>query len=237
MTNKFYINSVPLDLDFAVRLLKTQGRESLEQVKFYAISEDVKEQIENAWNLPEVTAQEVMSIKNTEQRMVAMSVLGIEKMLSELEHKVIDTQVIKKNNLRWSINKDGKVEEYIQEFEDTYQLLEVGIKTTRFREEETVKLRGVLCSCTSTGRTYFINVPPVSNKGTRWNPDFIWDTDAIEAICRTFKVNVKPEAVKAYRRHGDVILVTVKPEYTDDFLGDWRTISKEEYLSKLESET
>ena len=227
----FVIDSVSFPLTTAIKLFKKCERFSKDYLLKYVID---KSEFLNLWDvIPPMNAKEVFELDNAEQRMIAIKYIGMAELLSNFKHKIIDSQTITKQNKRWSINSDGELEERIDTIKDTYELIELAFPVTR---NETINITGIKCKCTTTEREYFIYAPPINPEDSVEN--FKFPKDAIEAIASTFRVNVKPEAVKCIRRQGDVILVVLKPEWEDlDWKCEWRPVSKDEYLTKLESET
>ena len=228
MKNNFNIDGVSFPLDRAVRLFKKCEKFSKDYLLKYIYD---KNTFNTLWEKEKpMEAAEVFALDNAEQRMIAIKYIGMAELLSHYEHKVLDKQTVKKQNKRWSINQNGEIEQRVDLIDDTYELLKVKYKEGR----ETFDIVGIRCKCTTTEREYFIYVPPINDN---WDKPK-YPTDAITAIASTFRINVKPEAVKAIRRQGDVINVVIKKDWEGkDWKCNWRPVTKDEYLTKLESET
>lgn len=239
-TAKFNIQNVAFTIEDACKIFKRKKEYSLDYILenfFPPVYITEMEVFKKTWDSVEpITHEEALKFENAEQRRVAIAAFDFSEFLSHFNHQILDTQTITKKNRRWRVSTSGELEEYEHVFEDTYTLVEIDLKNlyelTRSANAN-LKFQGVKCSCTTTGRSYFLWRIP----NTSWSSKRYDNNDAISAICSTLRVGVKEEAVKAFRRQGDVILTIVKPEFKNSYKCPKRPISREEYINKLESET
>jgi hypothetical protein len=189
--------------------------------------------VQEMWDsITAVTVQDALSQENSERRRVYFDCIGVQKIFTELEPKLLDRQVIKKNRMSWS-------EENVPApniFEDVYELYQIdGDKMfTQDRwGRDPNPVFAVRCWCTTTNREYWLYVPMEAALGVSWlggtkniNPD------AIRAIAWTIRIDVRnPEMIY---RQGDIIVVKV-PENVD--VCSERHITKDEYLNLMYSES
>ena len=243
-THSFIIDGVSFPLTDAVAILKRMDKWSLQTLMLSYLDFDFycRKEFYDLWISTEpISPENALKFSNTEQRRVAITAFDFSVFLEGFNYEIIDKQTITKTNRRWFANESGDLEEKEVVYDDVYELISLDANQIfpnphRFRET-TVELRGVRCSCTTTGRQYFLFVKP--DVESSWNSDAIYNTnDAIEAIAATLVVNVKPEYVKSFRRQGDVVLTILKPGANEkNWKCEERPMTKEEYLTKLESET
>ena len=196
--------------------------------------EDFGNFIEEMWtSIKPVTVQQALSKDNTEDRRVYFDCIGIENLFKQLDPMLLDRQAITKKRTKWDDNNDPV--EY--EFEDVYELYEIDgwklfDKDQWGRQPQPVY--AVRCWCTTTNREYWLYVNQEAATGETWNRDK-FSYDAIRAIAWTIRVDVAEENIERLYRQGDIIVAKIKEGSP---IMQWqRHISKEEYLTKLYSET
>jgi len=195
--------------------------------------EDFGNFIEEMWDSIEpVTVEQALRKENTEDRRVYFDCIGVQKLFASLEPKLRDKQTIKKKRTKWDDNNDPI--EY--EFEDVYELYEIDGKKLFAKDQwgrEPNPVYAVRCWCTTTNREYWLYVNTEAATGQRWNMDKA-EYDAIRAIAWTIRVDVSEENIEKLYRQGDIVVAKIKDSGET---GLQRHISKEEYLTKLYSET
>jgi hypothetical protein len=179
-----------------------------------------------------VTVQEALSQPNTEIRRTYFDCIGVKKLFSELEPKLLDRQVINKVRIGWNDDNDPVK----KEFEDVYELYQIEgskmFEKNRWGQQPN-PVYAVRCWCTTTNREYWLYVPIEAATGQRWISVFHEGSyDAIRAIAWTIRIDViNPEVIY---RQGDIIVVKLpdNPEICPE-----RHITKEEYLTLMYSES
>lgn len=193
--------------------------------------------LEDKWDsIVPITFKEIAEITNTELRRIAFKRFGLERLISEVNPVLVDTQTISKTTT-WT-NENG-IEETIT-FADTYELYkvdsEVLFPNQRWGVDDVYYIK---CKDTSTEREYLIwvNVNGVfraNNTDRGWVSSSDKDLNAINCIAWTIQTNVPIGKIETIVRQGDCILV--KP--TDDERLDLpRHLSGKEYLELLELES
>jgi hypothetical protein len=223
---KIIIENVVFPYDIGCKLLKLKG----EECPF--------EDLQDIWNdIVPLTFKEIAQLKNLEQRRICINHLGIDRLVGEVNPKLIDKQTIEKTTT-W-INENNELETI--KFSDTYELYEVeekallgdSIYTRRGNNKFYVK-----CKDTSTDREYLIWVDVHSvhrtNGGRQWDMDkVIEEVNAIQCIAWTITTNVDEGNIEKIIRQGDCILI--KPK-TMEF-GSERHLTEQEYRELLEVES
>jgi hypothetical protein len=231
------------DLSTALKLWKTKYENDYRDFQKAVITHeslnDFEEFVSSMWPLIEpVTVQDALIQDNTEDRRVYFDAIGIEKLFKSLNPKLLDKQTIKKSRMRW----DDKLNEYIHEFEDVYELYEIE-GTKLFNKDrwgnDPQPIFAVRCWCTTTNREYWLYVPREAALGANWwnREDERNNPDAIRAIAWTVRVDVPEENLEKIYRQGDIIVAKLKSgakitESTFNY-----HLSKEQYLSLMYSET
>lgn len=196
--------------------------------------EDFGNFIAELWDSIEpVNVKQALAINSTEVRRIFFDCIGIQKLFASLEPQLRDRQVVKKKRTKW--DDDNNPLEY--EFEDVYELYEIEGKklfdVDRWGNEPN-PVYAVRCWCTTTNREYWLYVNQEAATGQRWQRDEC-EYDAIRAIAWTIRVDVREDEIEKLYRQGDIIVAKIKD---DASIMSWpRHISKEEYLTKLYSET
>jgi len=200
------------------------------------------------------TFQDIHNLTNIEQRRVAIKILGLERLASQVNPKLVDKQTIDKTTT-W-INREGKEETL--SFQDTYELYEVnagdlyrgstdvngwnslldrrGIVRLLDRKVHYVKFKD-----TSTDREYMIWVDTRSVYNTNHPETPVWSTPAdakvtaVEAIAWTIQTDLPEGQIEKIIRQGDCILI--KPKDTCKTKVTTRHLTEAEYRSLLVAES
>ena len=193
--------------------------------------------LEDFWeDIVPITFKEIAEIENVELRRIAFKRFGLERLISEVNPTMVDTQTINKTTT-W-INENG-IEETIN-FADTYELYKVEgdiLFPNQRRINDDVFY--VKCKDTSTDREYMIwvdvtNVFRANNVSKGWFSSEDKDLNAINCIAWTIQTNVPIGKIETIVRQGDCILV--KPT-DEERLDNFRHLSGKEYLELLHLES
>lgn len=211
---------------------------------------------QEAWEvLASLTFREITErIKDIERRRIAISFLGMERMMAQVESKKISEETIEK--LTTWVDTNGQLEEH--RYSDTYSLHRVSWKTLygnlsgetlrRLNQNQlqTMNQHFVKCNCTSTGNDYLIWVDLRQVYQTN-HPEEDHEklqrislrriekmVDPIEAIAWTFETQLAKGSIEAIIRQGDCILM--RPSI-DPILKQKRHLTGEEYRTLLRSES
>lgn len=211
---------------------------------------------QEAWEvLPSLTFREITErIKDIERRRIAISFLGMERMMAQVESKKICEETIEK--LTTWVDTHGQLKEH--RYSDTYSLHRVSWETLygnlsgetlrRLNQNQlqTMNQHFVKCNCTSTGNDYLIwvdlrqvyqtNHPEEDHEklqriSLRRIEKMI---DPIEAIAWTFQTRLAKGSIEAIIRQGDCIIM--RPS-VDPILKQRRHLTGEEYRTLLRSES
>lgn len=232
---KIIINNVSFDYNTGCRLLKLKYEECPNTIDLEDIWEDI---------VPMTFKEIATTLKNIEQRRVAIQCLGLERLTKEVEPTLINTKSIKKTT-SW-VNQDGEL--ITNKFTDTYELYKVKGEVINQGAEEhnrwnTINdVHFVKCKDTSTDRDYLIWVDAQSvyqvNNDRKWlssNEDYGTQINAIQAIAWTIQTNVAKDNIEKIVRQGDCIMIKKKSQSNND--GGFRHLTEVEYLSLLVSES
>ena len=173
-------------------------------------------------SIPDVSVQQAFEEKNIEVRRLFFKAIGVSELFKELEPKLIDKQILKKEGVTWV-----DIEEVPVTMRDEYELYEIqGSKL--FPEEKSewragnATIYAVRCWCSTTRREYWIYVPKTIGE----------QNDALEAIAWTVQLDItEPEYIY---RQGDVILAkhsSISQGCTPYHL------NKEQYVKLLKAES
>ena len=232
---KILINNVSFDYNTGCRLLKLKYDECPNTIDLQDIWEDI---------VPMTFKEIATTLKNIEQRRVAIQCLGLERLTKEVEPVLINTKSIKKTTA-W-VNPNGEL--VTKKFTDTYELYKVkgeminqGIEGNRWNKLNDVHF--VKCKDTSTDRDYFIWVDAQSvyqvNNDRKWlssDEDFGLQINAIQAIAWTIQTNVAKDNIEKIVRQGDCIMI--KKKFPTEAIGDTlRHLTEVEYLELLVAES
>lgn len=220
----------------ALRLWRTKFEDFKDfqrEVTNHPALKDFENMVKEMWDsIDKYTVQDAFAQSNTEIRRVYFDCLGVNRLMAELQPKLMDSQVIKKKRTRW----DAKNDPYVYEFEDLYELYQLDgdklFPADQWRRSAN-PVFAVRCKCTTTQREYWLYVPTEAATGERWwREDAKYTYDAIRAIAWTIRLDVdNPE--KIYRQ-GDIIVTKLSeksktvPAYH---------LNKDQYLQLMYSET
>jgi hypothetical protein len=196
------------------------------------------EQLEDIWNdIVPFTFKEIAKLPNLEQRRVSILCLGLERLASEVQPKLLSKKTLKKSTTWVDVNGNFVT----TKFNDTYEFYEVsgeyfneGLKGWgKMENAYFVKLKD-----TSTDRTYFIWVEPKSvystNNENRWE-FLIGKVNAIQCIAWTIQTNVPQGSIEKIIRQGDCVLI--KPNGKYEPLTSARHLTEKEYKTLLVAES
>lgn len=200
-------------------------------------------QIADVWNdIKPMTFAEIAQMPNIEQRRVGVLCMGLERLASEIQPILMDTQTLRKKT-EW-VKPDGSTTTV--EYDDTYELFKVegkhfmeGLKSWQ-RVEDCYFIK---CKDTSTDRAYFIWVDPfevykTNNKSDRTfyyrSGDEGSKINAIQAIAWSIQTNVPEGNIEKILRQGDCILI--KPTNADRMAKE-RHLTEHEYRTLLVAES
>ena len=232
---KILINNVSFDYNTGCRLLKLKYEECPNTIDLQDIWEDI---------VPMTFKEIATTLKNIEQRRVAIQCLGLERLTKEVKPVLINTKSIKKTTA-W-VNPNGEL--VTKKFTDTYELYKVkgeminqGIEGNRWNKLNDVHF--VKCKDTSTDRDYFIWVDAQSvyqvNNDRKWlssDEDYGVQINAIQAIAWTIQTNVTKDNIEKIVRQGDCIMI--KKKLPTETIGDTlRHLTEVEYLELLVAES
>lgn len=203
---KIVVNSIEFSYNIGCRVLKTKyGNTPFEGL------EDIWDDIQ-----PLTFAEISKDITNIEQRRVAITILGIDNLLKEVDAKLYKTESINKDTT-W-VNADGELDSH--KFVDTYELYEVESKELFKNVDVTWLINGnpyyfVKFKDTSTDREYMIWVDSASvlktNGFSSWRDGDFKNFNPIQAIAWTFQTDIPLGGIEKIIRQGDCILLKKKP--------------------------
>jgi len=217
--------------DMGCRLLKTRFNESpFEELKEFW--DDIK---------PITFSEALSSFDNVEDRRIAISSLGIEKVVKEIRAELIDSKTIKKKTT-W-VGDDGEMIE--KEFEDTYELYEVHSSVLGVNDKRANRNNGFLnylrFKDTSTDREYLLwidaqSVYTTNNdvRHTSSGENYGRKINAIQAIAWTIQTDISKSSIEKIVRQGDCILIKEKK---DAIRCSERHLTESEYLKLLVAES
>jgi hypothetical protein len=221
---KIVIQNYEFDFDTGCRLLKLKS----DVCPF--------EELSDFWeDIKPITFKEIAKFQNLEMRRVGVDILGLERLINEVNPTLISKETISKKT-QW-VGENGDTITHI--FEDTYELFEVdgsyfseGLDSWR----KMANCHYVRCKDTSTDRTYLIWIDKSSVKNTNgigYTDDR--DINSIMAIAWTIQTNVPKGNIEKIIRQGDCILIKPKGKYKP--LDRERHLTEEEYRTLLVSES
>ena len=188
-------------------------------------------------NVEPITFEEISMLRNIEQRRIAIKYFGTEKLIADINPELVSEETISKS----TTYVDDKGISTTINFQDTYELYKVsaeklfGKQGSYLRDEYYVK-----CKDTSTDREYIIwvdveSVARTNNIGLWGLRDGTSKIDAIQAIAWTIQTDVKEGNIRQIIRQGDCVFV--EPIDTTVDTGLMRSITKEEYINLLKTES
>jgi len=220
------INNQKFPYDMGCRLLKLKHEDC------------PMEQLEDIWNdIVPFTFKEIAKLPNLEQRRVSILCLGLERLTSEVQPKLLSKKTLKKSTTWVDVN--GNL--VTTKFNDTYEFYEVSGEYFNEGLEGWNKMENayfVKLKDTSTDRTYFIWVEPKSvystNNENRWE-FLIGKVNAIQCIAWTIQTNVPQGSIEKIIRQGDCILIKPNGKYKP--LDSARHLTEKEYKTLLVAES
>jgi hypothetical protein len=224
---KIIINNQKFSYDMGCRLLKLKHKDC------------PMVELEDIWNdIVPMTFKEIAKLPNLEQRRVGILCLGLERLASEVQPKLINKETVAKSTTWVDVN--GNL--VTTEFNDTYELYEVSGEYFNEGLESWNKMDNayfVKLKDTSTDRIYFIWVNPRSVYETNTNnPSWgfvLNEINAIQCIAWTIQTNVPQGKIEKIIRQGDCILIKPNGEYTP--LERVRHLTEKEYKTLLVAES
>ena len=233
--SQIYIDNQAFDFDIGVKLAK---------LKYDTCPFD---EVADIWNdIVPFEFKDIKQLTSIEQRRIAISILGIERVVKQVDPKLIDTRTIKKSTT-W-INREGKLETV--DFKDTYELYEVALNKLfdgasdrwgQTRRDRSASVHYVKFKDTSTDREYFIWVDAQSVYRTnnqdveRWNIPQDFKINAIQAIAWTIQTNLPIGFIDKIIRQGDCILIKPKNKTKGEDIA--RHLTEKEYRDLLVAES
>jgi hypothetical protein len=220
------INNQKFPYDMGCRLLKLKHKDC------------PMEQLEDIWNdIVPMSFKEIAKLPNLEQRRVGVLCLGLERLASEVQPKLLSKKTLKKSTA-W-VDENGKL--VTTKFNDTYELYEVSGEYFNEGLQDWNKMANayfIKLKDTSTDRNYFIWIEPQSvyntNNENRWEYD-IKKINAIQCIAWTIQTNVPQGSIEKIIRQGDCILI--KPNGNYEPLDRARHLTEKEYKELLVAES
>jgi hypothetical protein len=228
---KIIINNVEFPFNEGCRLLKLK------------YDKCPMKEIEDFWEdiVPMNFKDIAVSFTNTEQRRVGILCLGLEKLVSEVNPRLIKSETIKKETT-W-VDENGVLQNH--KFNDIYELYEVdgSIWGENERGWNIRNVHYVKCKDTSTDREYFlwVNAQDVysanDTRESRWyssNENYGNLITPIQSIAWTIQTDIKEGGIEKIIRQGDCIMIKKKPNAKK---GDVRHLTEKEYLTLLKEES
>lgn len=182
----YYFKKIKFDnIEVLLKLYKKLDRSKADVLALFA-QEDNRITVNVRYDeIRPITVNEVLTLPNAEQRMIALTVFSPEEFISQINAELMDEQVVKKNQIRW----DDALKPYEYTYEDVYSLykvssFELGLEYI----SKTASIYFVKCRCISTGKIYYLYVPET----------VALQSDAIEAIAWTYRFDNKPLSKQQY---------------------------------------
>ena len=227
---KIVIENIKFDFEVGFRLLKLKHEEC------------PYEELKDKWNSIEpLSFREISEMDNLEQRRVGIICLGLERLVKEVNPKLLDTQTIEK--VTNYLDTDGNL--VTKKFSDTYELYEVKGENFSKPNERFVRIDDchfVKFKDTSTDREYMIwvDLRSVWNTNRKVGDYSYYDgertkVNAIQCIAWTIQTNVSIGNVEKIIRQGDCIFV--KPKDSSVEKDSVRHLTEQEYIDYLVSES
>lgn len=225
---KMIIDNVEFDYNVACKLLKLKYKDC----PFDSLTD--------IWNdIETLSFTDIAKLTNVEQRRIGILHLGMERLISQVEPKLINKETINKTTT-W-VDSNGEL--VTKEFKDTYELYQVsGDKLSKglngwnkIPNSYYIKFKD-----TSTDREYLLWINPNNvfrtNNENGWYKD-IKDINAIQCIAWTIQTNIPKGSIKEILRQGDCILIKPKNKEKLEFLDTPRHLTENEYRKLLVAES
>lgn len=230
---KLVLDNVLFDFDLGCKIARLKYKECPEI--FNAI-QDIWEDIVPA------KFSDIAQLPNLEQRRIGIRALGLDRLVKEVNPKLLNSTTLKKSNT-W-VNENGELETF--EFEDTYELYEVkgDVFSKGLDRWQTMNdCHYVKCKDTSTDREYLIWVDLQSvwdtnnpnESGWQRPKNFVNKITADMCVAWTITTNVELGGIEEIYRQGDCILIKPKQGYTT--LDRPRHLTKKEYRTLMVAES
>jgi len=203
---KIIINNVEFPFNEGCRLLKLK------------YDKCPMKEIEDFWEdiVPMNFKDIAVSFTNTEQRRVGILCLGLEKLVSEVNPRLIKSETIKKETT-W-VDENGVLQNH--KFNDTYELYEVDGSIWGENLGRNIRnVHYVKCKDTSTDREYFLWVNAQDVYSANDTRDNKWYSSSenygnlitpIQSIAWTIQTDIKEGGIEKIVRQGDCILIKKK---------------------------
>jgi hypothetical protein len=228
---KLVLDNVAFDFDLGCKIAR---------LKYGEVCPPQFKALDSFWNeIALATFSDIAQLPNLEQRRIGIRSLGLERLISEVKPKLLNSTTLKKSTT-W-VNENGEIESF--EYNDTYELYEVKGEVFSKGLESWQKMADchyIKCKDTSTDREYLIWVDLQSV--WRTNNDSWYDEkqhkkkiNSIMAIAWTITTNVPKGHIEDIIRQGDCILIEPKGDYTP--LNTARHLTEEEYKTLLSAES
>ena len=230
---KIVLENVTFDFDLGCKIARLKYKECPEQFK----------SLDSFWNdIIPATFSDIAQLPNLEQRRIGIKALGLEKLISEVKPKLINSTTLKKSTT-W-VNENGTIESF--EYNDTYELYEVKGEVFSKGLESHQKMNDchyIKSKDTSTDREYLIWVELQSVWDTN-NPEktgwqrpknYLKKVNSIMAIAWTITTDVPQGHIEDIIRQGDCILIKPKGVYIP--LQQARHLTEDEYKTLISAES
>jgi len=227
---KLVLDNVAFDFDLGCKVARLKYDECPEQFK----------SLESFWNdIVPANFSDIAQLPNLEQRRIGIRALGLDRLIKEVNPKLLNSTTLKKSTT-W-VNENGEIETF--EYNDTYELYEVkgdvfskGLDSWQKMED----CHYIKCKDTSTDREYLIWVDLRSvyrtNFDNWYNPqEHKKKITSIQAIAWTITTNVPKGHIEDIIRQGDCILIKPKGKYEP--LVTARHLTEEEYKTLISAES
>jgi hypothetical protein len=227
---KLVLENVTFDFDLGCKIVRLKYDECPEQFKA----------LESFWSdIVPATFSDIAQLSNLEQRRIGIRLLGLDRLVKEVNPKLLNSTTLKKTNT-W-VNENGELETF--DFEDTYELYEVKgeVFSQGLDKWQTMKdCHYVKCKDTSTDREYLIWVDLADvfrTNSDKWYSDkeHKKNINSIMAIAWTITTNIPKGKIKEIYRQGDCILFRPKGKYEP--LNRARHLTEDEYKNLMVSES
>jgi hypothetical protein len=227
---KLVLDNVAFDFDLGCKVARLKYDECPEQFK----------SLESFWNdIVPANFSDIAQLPNLEQRRIGIRALGLDRLVKEVNPKLLNSTTLKKSTT-W-VNENGELESF--EYNDTYELYEV--KGDVFNQgldswQKMVDCHYIKCKDTSTDREYLIWVDLRSVYRTNFDNWYNAEEhnkkiNSIMAIAWTITTNVPKGHIEDIIRQGDCILIKPKGEYEP--LVTARHLTEEEYKTLISAES
>jgi len=192
-------------------------------------------ELEDFWEdiVPFTFAEIATKFTNIEQRRIGIMCLGLDRLVKEINPKLVETKTLSKETT-W-VDKNGEL--VTRKFEDTYELYSVdnsiwakNITNNSYMEN----VYYVKCKDTSTDREYFLWVDANRVQRLNYQHNNGYKLSVIDCIAWTFQTDVPEGGIEKIIRQGDCILVKKKKGVKNS---EVRHLTGKEYLTLLELES